>query len=56
MLGVQIAGFNASRGPQNEGRRKRRWENEMDDHALRVALQRHWDASDANDFEIEHDI
>ena len=23
---------------------------------LRVALQRHWDASDANDFEIEHDI
>jgi SnoaL-like domain len=28
----------------------------MDDHALRVALQRHWDASDANDFEIEHDI
>jgi hypothetical protein len=28
----------------------------MDDLALRVALQRHWDASDANDFEIEHDI
>ena len=28
----------------------------MDDHTLRVALQRHWDASDANDFEIEHDI
>jgi len=28
----------------------------MDDRAMRVALQRHWDASDANDFEIEHDI
>jgi len=28
----------------------------MDDRALRVALQRHWDASDANDIEIEHDI
>ena len=33
-----------------------RWEIEMDDRAMRVALQRHWDASDANDFEIEHDI
>src|ERR1700759_3291051 len=29
---------------------------EMDDQALRAALQRHWDASDANDFETEHDI
>ena len=28
----------------------------MDDQALRAALQRHWDASDANDFETEHDI
>ena len=28
----------------------------MDDQALRTALQRHWDASDANDFEAEHDI
>jgi SnoaL-like protein len=28
----------------------------MDDQALRAALQRHWDASDANDFEAEHDI
>jgi hypothetical protein len=28
----------------------------MDDQAIRVALQRHWDASDANDFEVEHDI
>src|SRR6201987_3177908 len=28
----------------------------MDDRAVRDALQRHWDASDANDFETEHDI
>src|SRR5579862_2074667 len=28
----------------------------MDDQTLRSALQRHWDASDANDFETEHDI
>jgi hypothetical protein len=28
----------------------------MDDRAVRAALQRHWEASDANDFEAEHDI
>ena len=28
----------------------------MDDSAMRVALQRHWDASDASDFETERDI
>jgi hypothetical protein len=28
----------------------------MDDGAIRTALQRHWDASDANDFVAEHDI
>ena len=28
----------------------------MADKATRSALQRHWDASDANDFEAEHDI
>jgi hypothetical protein len=28
----------------------------MDDRAVRAALQRHWDASDAGDFEVEHDI
>ncbi len=28
----------------------------MDDQAVRAALQRHWDASDASDFEREHDI
>jgi hypothetical protein len=28
----------------------------MDDRARLAALQRHWEASDANDFEAEHDI
>jgi hypothetical protein len=28
----------------------------MDDLAVRQALQRHWDASDAGDFEREHEI
>lgn len=28
----------------------------MDDRARLAALQRHWDASDANDFEAEHAI
>jgi ketosteroid isomerase-like protein len=28
----------------------------MDERTARAALQRHWDASDAGDFEAEHDI
>ena len=28
----------------------------MDDRTVRAALQRHWEASDANDFEAEHEI
>ena len=28
----------------------------MDDRTVRAALQRHWDASDASDFEVEHEI
>jgi hypothetical protein len=28
----------------------------MDDRARLTALQRHWDASDKNDFEVEHEI
>ena len=28
----------------------------MDDRTVRAALQRHWDASDASDFETEHEI
>ena len=28
----------------------------MDDATVRAALQRHWDASDAGDFEVEHEI
>jgi hypothetical protein len=28
----------------------------MDDSTARLALQRHWEASDAGDFEVEHEI
>ena len=28
----------------------------MDDRTVRLALQRHWDASDASDFDAEHEI
>jgi hypothetical protein len=28
----------------------------MDDNTARVALKRHWDASDASDFKVEHEI
>ena len=28
----------------------------MDDRTIRAALQRHWDVSDASDFEAEHEI
>jgi hypothetical protein len=28
----------------------------MDDRAVQIALQRHWDASDASDFKVEHEI
>jgi hypothetical protein len=28
----------------------------MDDQAVRAALERHWDASDASDFDVEHEI
>src|SRR5207248_6821819 len=28
----------------------------MDDRTMRLALERHWNASDASDFEVEHEI
>ena len=28
----------------------------MDDRTVRLALERHWEASDAGDFEVEHEI
>jgi hypothetical protein len=28
----------------------------MDDRSVRLALERHWEASDANDFNAEHEI
>ncbi|MFZ0008380.1 MAG: nuclear transport factor 2 family protein, partial [Steroidobacteraceae bacterium] len=32
------------------------WEGQMGDQEIRAALDRHWAASDASDFEAEHDI
>src|SRR3954449_6500063 len=34
----------------------KRKETAMDDKTVRAALARHWEASDASDFEAEHDI
>ncbi|WP_366145852.1 hypothetical protein [Bradyrhizobium sp.] len=28
----------------------------MDDRSVRLALERHWNASDAGDFNVEHEI
>ena len=28
----------------------------MDDRTVRAALERHWNASDASDFKVEHEI
>jgi len=42
-------------GLEKDGR-KRRWEIEMDDRTVRAALERHWSASDAGDFDVEHEI
>jgi SnoaL-like domain len=35
---------------------KRSEEIAMDDRSVRLALERHWNASDANDFDTEHEI
>src|SRR5215472_14472215 len=39
-------------------RHRRRWSGrfDMEDQEIRAALDRHWAASDANDFELEHQI
>jgi hypothetical protein len=33
-----------------------RLELEMDDQSVRAALERHWNAADASDFKVEHEI
>jgi hypothetical protein len=45
----------SSRGP-DEVTEPSRWKIEMDDRTVQVALERHWDASDASDFKVEHEI
>jgi hypothetical protein len=54
-------GLSPSRNPslidrsRNESRKRKR-ELEVDDRTIRAALERHWDASDASDFDVEHEI
>jgi hypothetical protein len=31
-------------------------ETDVDDQTVRAALKRHWEASDADDFSVEHEI
>jgi hypothetical protein len=49
-------GSNAPERASSGAGRRRRWEIEMDDGTVRAALKRHWDASDASDFKVEHEI
>ena len=42
--------------PMTGSSRASRWEIEVDDRTVREALRRHWEASDANDFMVEHEI
>jgi hypothetical protein len=44
---------NEFRSPETPTRRS---EDAMDDRNVRVALERHWDASDASEFQVEHEI
>jgi SnoaL-like domain len=46
-LGVIVA-YRHHESPRQEG--------EMNDQTVRAALQRHWEASDASDFDVEHEI
>jgi hypothetical protein len=54
-------GLSPSRNPslidrsRNESRKRKR-EVEVDDRTIRAELERHWDASDASDFDVEHEI
>jgi SnoaL-like domain len=59
VLGSADAGLNVAVGcdgavqlgsPARNGRLR------MDEHGIREALDRHWAASDANDFDVEHEI
>ena len=54
MLSLAYASFCQKQG-RNDARSDT-WETEMDDAVVREALNRHWDASDVNDFDVEHEI
>src|SRR5712672_831554 len=54
--GQPISTSRARRRHSRTAGQHRRWEIEMDDRTVRAALERHWDASDASDFKVEHEI
>jgi hypothetical protein len=50
-----VDGHQVFSGPEDVGRQPDQ-EGEMDERIVRAALERHWAASDANDFDVEHEI
>jgi hypothetical protein len=51
-----ITAHHEANSAMRSDRRKPNWEDEMDDGTVRAALEGHWDASNASDFEVEHEI
>jgi hypothetical protein len=52
---VHSVQYNEFSGAEGDSR-NRWWEIGMDDRTARAALMYHWDASDAGDLELEHEI
>jgi hypothetical protein len=51
---MRRGGVQVNQGSKQAGKGRR--EIEMDDRTVRLALERHWNASDASDFKAEHEI
>src|SRR6202012_5262077 len=56
VLYIGVSSLPRSGARQEPGASRCRREITMDDQAVRTALQRHWKASDASDFDAEHEI
>ena len=56
--GMKAIGLFQAQRMGTTARHRRRWSRrfDMEDREIRAALDRHWAASDANDFEVEHQI
>jgi hypothetical protein len=55
LFAAMAYGHNEFQWSRSDSRKPNR-EGEMDDRTVRAALERHWDASDASDFKVEHEI